>query len=102
MLAESLALAEIARASLHAAGVVVDDPEIADVDRAVAGARVLTAQAATTNASTCIQVHGGIGFTWEFDAHLFLKRAWALSGAFGSADQAADIVARRLIAQIRP
>jgi alkylation response protein AidB-like acyl-CoA dehydrogenase len=32
-----------------------------------------------------IQVHGGIGFTWEHDAHLYLKRAKASSLMFGSA-----------------
>ncbi|MFJ8816448.1 acyl-CoA dehydrogenase [Amycolatopsis thermoflava] len=36
-----------------------------------------------------IQVHGGIGFTWEHDAHLYLRRALALRGAFG--ESAAEI-----------
>ena len=30
-----------------------------------------------------IQIHGGIGFTWEHDAHLYLKRATVLSNVFG-------------------
>jgi alkylation response protein AidB-like acyl-CoA dehydrogenase len=39
------------------------------------------AKAAATSAFThiageCIQLHGGIGFTWEHDAHLYFKRAW--------------------------
>jgi len=33
-----------------------------------------------------LQVHGAIGYTWECDLHLFLKRTWALSEAWGSAD----------------
>ena len=37
---------------------------------------------------TCIQVHGGIGFTWELDAHLFLKRALVLDVGVGSAEEA--------------
>lgn len=37
-----------------------------------------------------IQVHGGIGFTWEHDAHLFLRRAGALAAAFGPVAQAQD------------
>ena len=98
MLADAFAVTEIARASVHAAGVIVDDPEIADVARAVAGARVLSALAARDNTRTCIQVHGGIGVTWEFDAHLYLKRAWVLMTAFGSADTAAEIVAHRIVA----
>jgi hypothetical protein len=34
-----------------------------------------------------------MGFTWEVDAHLFLKRAWVLETAFGSVDEAAQAVA---------
>ncbi|MGH3859129.1 acyl-CoA dehydrogenase family protein, partial [Actinokineospora sp.] len=48
-----------------------DDP----VAAAVAGAIAL--DAAVDNAKDCIQVLGGIGFTWEHDAHLFLRRASA-------------------------
>jgi len=39
-----------------------------------------------------IQLLGGIGFTWEHDAHLYLRRAWALAGLFG-ADAAGDVAA---------
>jgi alkylation response protein AidB-like acyl-CoA dehydrogenase len=88
----------VARASVHAAGVILDDPEIDDVERVLAGARVLAARVAEQNAHTFIQSHGGIGFTWEFDAHLWLKRAWALMHAFGSTDDAAETVAERLAA----
>jgi len=41
-----------------------------------------------------IQVHGGIGFTWEHDAHLYLRRALALRGAFGdTADEITELTA---------
>jgi alkylation response protein AidB-like acyl-CoA dehydrogenase len=43
---------------------------------------------AIENAERCVQVHGGIGFTWEHDAHLFLRKAHALS-ALAVADDAA-------------
>jgi 3-oxochol-4-en-24-oyl-CoA dehydrogenase len=39
-----------------------------------------------------IQILGGIGFTWEHDAHLYLRRAWALSGLFGP-EAATDVAA---------
>ncbi|MGH9094320.1 MAG: acyl-CoA dehydrogenase, partial [Acidimicrobiales bacterium] len=42
------------------------------------------------NAKTSIQVHGGIGFTWEHDAHLYLRRATALAALFTSAPDPAD------------
>ena len=34
-------------------------------------------------AETAIQVHGGMGYTFEVDLHLFMKRAWALCGEWG-------------------
>jgi hypothetical protein len=40
-----------------------------------------------------VQVHGGMGYTWEIDAHLFLKRAWVLATQFGSADDHAERMA---------
>lgn len=44
----------------------------------IAAAKVISAEAALTNARSCIQIHGGIGFTAECDAHVFLKRAHLL------------------------
>jgi alkylation response protein AidB-like acyl-CoA dehydrogenase len=50
---------------------------------AAAAAAALTLDAAVDNAKDCIQVLGGIGFTWEHDAHLFLRRALALRQLLG-------------------
>ena len=94
LLADSWIRTEVARSSVWAAGVTVDEPEVGSIDRAVAGARLTSARAATENAKTCVQVHGGMGFTWEVDAHLFLKRAWILETQFGSIDDAAETVAQ--------
>ncbi|HVB92482.1 MAG TPA: acyl-CoA dehydrogenase [Acidimicrobiales bacterium] len=41
-----------------------------------------------------IQVHGGIGFTWEHDAHLYLRRALALNALLGSPSDAEDVTAQ--------
>jgi alkylation response protein AidB-like acyl-CoA dehydrogenase len=94
LLADSWIRTEVARSSVWSAGVTIDEPEVGSVDRAVAGARLTSARAATENAKTCVQVHGGMGFTWEVDAHLYLKRAWVLETQFGSIDDAAEVVAR--------
>jgi alkylation response protein AidB-like acyl-CoA dehydrogenase len=51
-------------------------------------AAVLALAAADHNAQLNIQVHGGIGFTWEHDAHLYVRRATAIE-AFIDAEQAA-------------
>jgi alkylation response protein AidB-like acyl-CoA dehydrogenase len=47
-------------------------------------------------AASGIQVHGGIGFTWEHDMHLYFKRAKASEVAFGSADAHRERMARLL------
>lgn len=69
----------------HAAGcVAAQDP---DTPVAVAVAQAYCSPMAVHAAEECIQLHGGIGFTWEHPAHLFLKRAKADAVAFGTADR---------------
>ncbi|HEY2263604.1 MAG TPA: acyl-CoA dehydrogenase family protein [Streptosporangiaceae bacterium] len=57
-----------------------------DARVAVALAKAYCSEVAVNAAQECVQMHGGIGFTWEHPAHLFLKRAKADSIAFGTAD----------------
>ena len=57
-----------------------------DASVAVALAKAYCSEVAVQAAQECVQMHGGIGFTWEHPAHLFLKRAKADSIAFGTAD----------------
>jgi alkylation response protein AidB-like acyl-CoA dehydrogenase len=54
-------------------------------------AATLALPAADQNAQLNIQVHGGIGFTWEHDAHLYLRRATALEAVLEAARAAADV-----------
>jgi alkylation response protein AidB-like acyl-CoA dehydrogenase len=96
LLADMLVRAEVARAAVYAAGVTLDDPGVGDVARAVATAQLMAGDAARLNGKACVQVHGGMGFTWEVDAHLYLKRAWVLDSAFGSVDDHALAIADRL------
>jgi alkylation response protein AidB-like acyl-CoA dehydrogenase len=86
ILADMLVRSEVARAAVYAAGVTVDDPAVGDPARAAAVAKLQAGRAAIANGKACIQVFGGMGFTWEVDAHLYLKRAWVLDTVFGSAD----------------
>ena len=53
----------------------------------------MAGEAAIANGKAATQVFGGMGFTWEVDVHLYLKRAWVLDTHFGSADAHADVVA---------
>ena len=84
--ADMLVRSEVARAAVYAAGVTLDDPSAGNAERAVAGARALSAETAIANGKANIQVHGGMGYTWEVDAHLFLKRAVVLATRFGDTD----------------
>lgn len=51
----------------------------------VSMAKSLASDAADLAARVSLQVHGAIGYTWEADLHLYMKRAWALSAAWGDA-----------------
>jgi len=57
-----------------------------DAKVAVALAKAYCSEVAVHAAQECVQMHGGIGFTWEHPAHLYLKRAKADSIGFGTAD----------------
>jgi len=57
---------------------------LAEARIAVALAKSACSDVAVTAAQECVQMHGGIGFTWEHPAHLYLKRAKAASVAFGT------------------
>jgi len=57
-----------------------------DTKVAVALAKAYCSEVAVNAAQECVQMHGGIGFTWEHTAHLYLKRAKADSIGFGTPD----------------
>jgi alkylation response protein AidB-like acyl-CoA dehydrogenase len=59
----------------------------ADAPVAVALAKSSCSETAVLAAQECVQLHGGIGFTWEHPAHLYLKRAKATSLAYGTPAQ---------------
>ncbi len=92
MLADMFVRQEVARAGVYAAGATLDHPEVGDVERAVAGAKITGGESAMKNARACIQIHGGMGYTWEVPAHYYLKRCWVLESVFGTGDEhAADL-----------
>jgi alkylation response protein AidB-like acyl-CoA dehydrogenase len=94
--ADMFVRAELARVAVHAAAVTLDDPDADDVRRPVAGAKLLADEAATTNGRSSVQVHGGMGFTWEVPVHFFLKRAWLHATEFGTVDDHAEDLAAAL------
>jgi alkylation response protein AidB-like acyl-CoA dehydrogenase len=63
------------------------DVGLDDVALAVAVAKAKASDVAVDATAAMIQYHGGIGYTWEHEAHLFYKRAKRLAGQFGRADE---------------
>jgi alkylation response protein AidB-like acyl-CoA dehydrogenase len=72
--ADMVVAVEAGRASLWAAALALDTAPPAARSRAASAAAAYTKSAAAKVAGTALQVHGGIGFTWEHDLHLFLRR----------------------------
>ncbi|AZD86941.1 Acyl-CoA dehydrogenase, short-chain specific [Pseudomonas chlororaphis subsp. aureofaciens] len=73
---------EFAKGPLFRAAWAVDQ-QTAGRDAQVSHAKLATAEAALLAAKNAIQAHGAMGYTWEVDLQLFMKRAWALDKAWG-------------------
>jgi alkylation response protein AidB-like acyl-CoA dehydrogenase len=73
---------EYARAPVHRAAYSVALGE-ARAANAVSHAKLVACEAANLAAKNCIQVHGAMGYTWEVDLHIFMKKAWALANTWG-------------------
>lgn len=96
ILADMFVRLEVARAAVYAAGATLDQSEVGDPQRAAGAAKLVASEAALKNARACIQVHGGMGYTWEIPAHYYLKRTWVLDSVFGIADEHAAAAAKYL------
>ncbi|TDC55915.1 acyl-CoA dehydrogenase [Actinomadura sp. KC345] len=84
--ADMFVLVESARSAvLHAAAVADESPE--ELAHAAALAKAYCSDAFFHTAGEAIQLHGGIGFTWEHDAHLYFKRAQGSRQLFGTPDR---------------
>lgn len=95
MLADMYVSATLARSNAYfgAWALATDAPELAE---AAATARVSATQAYQHCARNNIQVHGGMGFTWEFDCHLHYRRAYALALQLGPLSAWEDRLIERL------
>jgi alkylation response protein AidB-like acyl-CoA dehydrogenase len=94
--AQMLLETEAARsAAYYAAWAADNEPETAPLAASMAKAYASDAGTRVTGAS--LQVHGGIGFTWEHDLHLWLKRAMSDAVMFGDARWHREQVARMVI-----
>jgi alkylation response protein AidB-like acyl-CoA dehydrogenase len=80
-----VAVTQLRAVARYAADALAADSPDAPVAASIAQA--FGSQVAVVAAEEAVQLHGGIGFTWEHPAHLFLKRAKSASIALGSADR---------------
>ncbi|HUP75740.1 MAG TPA: acyl-CoA dehydrogenase family protein [Acidimicrobiales bacterium] len=100
LLADMYVRTMLTRSATYAAAAIADDRESGDFVVAASAAKLIATDAAIRNAKTCIQVHGGMGFTWEMIPHYLLKRAWVLEHAFGSRAEHADRIATDLASEV--
>jgi len=73
---------EFAKPVLYRAAVALARGD-ADVDALISHAKLACGDAAWTAGRKGIQVHGAMGYTWEVDLQMFMKRAWVLDAAWG-------------------
>jgi len=82
MLADVAVRVEYARSVVYrAAHSIARDVATRSVD--VSAAKVAASDAALAAARTALQVHGALGYTWEQDVHVWMRRAWSLDLAWG-------------------
>lgn len=95
-LADMFAAIELARAHAYygAWAMATDAPELA---RAASAARVAATDAYTFAAEESLHLHGGIGYTWEMDCHIHLRRARWLGQIIGTTHVWRDALAAALI-----
>lgn len=89
---------EYAKAPVHRAAYLLatDAPGASE---AVSHAKLVACEAANLAAKNSIQVHGAMGYTWEVDLHIFMKKAWALAGSFGDSGFHKQRIAARIFAE---
>jgi alkylation response protein AidB-like acyl-CoA dehydrogenase len=68
----------------------------------VSMAKALASDAAYEMSRVCLQAHGAMGYTVEYDLHLFAKRTWALANDWGTAREHRAVVAKAIVERKRP
>jgi alkylation response protein AidB-like acyl-CoA dehydrogenase len=95
MLADMYVSATLARSNSYY-GAWALSTSASELPEAAAAARISATQAFQHCAKNNIQVHGGMGFTWEFDCHLYYRRANALALSLGSLSYWEDALIERM------
>jgi|TARA_B100001250_G_scaffold128012_1_gene108954 alkylation response protein AidB-like acyl-CoA dehydrogenase len=61
-----------------------------------AHAKLMSAQAAELACKNSIQAHGAMGYTWEMDLHIYMRKAWSMMACWGNEDKQQDIIFKTL------
>ncbi len=96
--AEMMVKIEATRSAIYGAAAVAENPALAaDFLLEAAAAKALASDTYCYCAADAIQLHGGVGFTWEYDPQLYFKRAQASAHWLGSADALRERIASALL-----
>ena len=100
--ADMLNKAEAARSAVYYAACIADEylqgGELAsELHEAANIAKAYCCDAAYFNTGNAIQMHGGVGFTWEYDVHLYFKRAKSAQLLLGDSSWHRECIAQRLL-----
>lgn len=88
---------EYAKAPTHRAAYAISVGQ-EGAAQAVSHAKLVACEAANLAAKNSHQAHGAMGYTWEMDLHIFMKKAWALANTWGDAGFHKTRVADRIFA----
>jgi alkylation response protein AidB-like acyl-CoA dehydrogenase len=94
--ADMMVALEAARSAVYWAGCVAADPAAENLALAASAAKATASEAAFSCAGNALQIFGGVGFTYEYDVHLYLKRARASAALLGDAAWHREQVAQRI------
>lgn len=100
--ADMMLRSEVARSAIYYAACIADEAlnggELAgELAEAASIAKAWCNEAAFENAAEALQMHGGVGFTWEYDIHLYFKRAKASQALLGNSDRHRESIANLLL-----
>jgi len=94
--ADMMVKVESARSAAYYAGCCVAEGNDAELDTVAPLAKAYCSDAYFQCAADCIQIHGGVGFTWEYDIHLYFKRAKSSESLLGDAAFHRELLAQRI------
>jgi alkylation response protein AidB-like acyl-CoA dehydrogenase len=93
--ADMMVAVETARSAVYYAGCVAAE-DSSELPENASLAQATASDAYFRCAADCVQIHGGVGMTWEYDVHLYFKRAKSSETFLGDGDYHRELVAQRI------